>query len=31
MNNKPQSTEKKYQLWINIVSIAVPVVVALTF
>ena len=31
MNNKPQSIEKKYQLWINIVSIAVPVVVALLF
>jgi putative membrane protein len=31
MNNQPQSTEKKYQLWINIVSIAVPVVVALLF
>ena len=31
MNNQPQSTEKKYQLSINIVSIAVPVVVALLF
>ncbi len=31
MNNKPQPTEKKYQLWINIVSVAVPVVVALLF
>ena len=31
MSNTPQSTEKKYKLWINIVSIAVPVVVALLF
>ena len=31
MNNTPLSAEKKYQLWINIVSIAVPVVVALLF
>ena len=31
MNNQSQSTEKKYQLWINIVSIAIPVVVALLF
>jgi len=31
MNNTPRLTEKKYQLWINIVSIAVPVVVALLF
>ena len=31
MSNTPKSTEKKYKLWINIVSIAVPVVVALLF
>ncbi|MBT7849916.1 MAG: DUF420 domain-containing protein [Formosa sp.] len=31
MNNQLQSTEKKYQLWINIVSVAIPVVVALLF
>ncbi len=31
MNNKPKSIEKKYQLWINIVSVAIPVVVALLF
>ena len=31
MNNQSQSPEKKYQLWINIVSIAIPVVVALLF
>lgn len=31
MNNQSKSLEKKYQLWINIVSIAIPVVVALLF
>jgi len=31
MNNTPLSAEKKYQLWINVVSVAVPVVVALLF
>jgi len=31
MNNQLQSTEKKYQLWINIVSVAIPVVVAFLF
>ena len=31
MSNTPQSTEKKYKLWINIVSIAIPLVVALLF
>jgi putative membrane protein len=31
MSNTPQSIEKKYKLWINIVSIAIPLVVALLF
>ena len=31
MNNQLQSNEKKYQLWINIVSVAIPVVVAFLF
>ena len=31
MNNTPLSNEKKYQLWINIVSVAIPIVVALLF
>jgi putative membrane protein len=31
MNNTARTTKQKYQLWINIVSIAVPVVVALLF
>ena len=31
MNNTPLSAEKKYQLWINVVSVAVPVLVALLF
>ena len=31
MNNTPLSNEKKYQLWINIVSVVVPVLVALLF
>tara|TARA_B110000967_G_C18794459_1_gene515015 strand:+ start:38 stop:613 length:576 start_codon:yes stop_codon:yes gene_type:complete len=31
MNNKPLSTLKKYRLWINIVSVAIPVVVAVLF
>jgi putative membrane protein len=31
MNNQSQSIEKKYQLWINIVSVAIPLVVAVLF
>ena len=31
MKNKPELTKNKYQLWINVVSIAIPIVVALLF
>ena len=31
MKNKPEFTKNKYQLWINVVSIAIPIVVALLF
>lgn len=31
MSNTPKPMEKKYKLWINIVSVAVPIVVALLF
>lgn len=31
MSNTPKPIEKKFKLWINIVSIAIPVVVALLF
>ena len=31
MNKTSKSTEKKYQLWINIVSVLIPVAVALLF
>ena len=31
MSNTLKPTEKKFKLWINIVSIAIPVVVALLF
>ena len=31
MNNQSQSIEKKYQLWINIVSVAIPLAVAVLF
>jgi putative membrane protein len=31
MKNKPTVINKKYQIWVNIVSIAVPVLVALLF
>ena len=31
MNNSAKPIEKKFKLWINIVSVAIPVVVALLF
>lgn len=31
MNNSTKPIEKKFKLWINIVSVAIPVVVALLF
>ena len=31
MKNKQEFTQNKYQLWINVVSVAIPVVVALLF
>jgi|TARA_B100000767_G_scaffold264430_1_gene279313 putative membrane protein len=31
MNNKTKTMKRKYQIWVNIVSVAIPVVVALLF
>ena len=31
MKNKTKTTKRKYQLWVNVVSVAIPIVVALLF
>ena len=31
MKNKTKTTKRKYQLWVNVVSLAIPIVVALLF
>jgi len=31
MKNKTKTTKKKYQLWVNVLSVAIPIVVALLF